>query len=79
MRVQDQRVYSSNIMLQILHFEDKDQFLLVYNFSIRCPFVVFELFQAANCQFIQWNGKSEGQFQISLKFKNKCLQVTYTY
>lgn len=78
MRAQDQRVYSSNIiMLQILHFEDKDQFLLVYNFSIRYLFVVFELFQVANCQFTQWNGKSEGWFQISLQLKNKCLQVTY--
>jgi hypothetical protein len=50
MRAQDQRVYSSNvILLQILHFEDKDQFLLVHNSSIRYPFVVFELFQVANC------------------------------
>jgi hypothetical protein len=74
LRAQDRRVYSSKIiMLQILHFEDKDQFSLVYNFSIRYPFVVFESFQVANCQFIQWNGKSEGQFQISLQYKNKSL------
>lgn len=78
-RARGQRVYSSNIiMLQILHFEDKDQFLLVYNYSIRYLFVVFELFRVANCQFTQWNGESEGWFQMSLQLKKKkCLQVTY--